>query len=409
MKKKLIYTLILVVLFVGFFGVYYFNKDKNYKQEHFDESVDDNFTSNIIKKSFKKENYLISPYSIEVALNMLKSGAQGDTQKEIDKVVNTRNLNIKNNNVKIANALFIKSMYSSVVESKFINLLKNNYNSELLYDEFKNPDVINGWVSKSTNGMIEKILDNIDPSFVLGLANAVAIDVKWKNPFECDDTISKKFIKSNGIRMNVEMMHQSYSSDAKYLIDDELKGIILPYKENLEFIAILPNDNLENYIKKLDINILEEKINTKFEKVNSKKRLDLLLPRFSYNYNIKDFKNILISMGIKLIFDSEKANFNSIITKENINKLGIDNIYVSDAIHKTYIDLNEEGAKAAAVTYFGVRAEGVMINDYEEVKIEFNKPFIYMIRDTESKEVLFFGTVYEPNEWKGSTCQNLEN
>jgi serpin B len=88
-----------------------------------------------------------------------------------------------------------------------------------------------------------------------------------------------------------------------------------------------------------------------------------------------------------------------------MDKYKMDNIYVSDAIHKTYIDLNEEGTRAAAVTYFGIKTSGAFIDDYELVEIEFNKPFIYMIRDKSSKEVLFFGTVYEPNVWNGSTCE----
>ena len=110
------------------------------------------------------------------------------------------------------------------------------------------------------------------------------------------------------------------------------------------------------------------------------------------------------AMGIKKAFDEEEADFSKIITKENLNKLGKENIYVSDAIHKTYIDLNEKGTKAAAVTYFGIRATSG-VESYETVEIKFDRPFIYMIRDTETKEILFLGSVYEPNKWNGNTCE----
>lgn len=406
MKKKLINIIILLLLFTGFLGVYYVNPNREEKIEESNNMKD--FNTSIIKKSFKEENYLISPYSIEVALNMLKEGAQGETKEEIEKLVGIRDLNINNDNVKIANALFVKSLYNKIIENNFKNKLQEKYSSEILYDEFKTPDIINNWVNNKTNGMIEKILDDISLDFILGLANAVAIDAKWSSSFECNNTTSEKFVTATGRKINVEMMHQSYLYNAKYLVDDELKGVLLPYEEGLEFIGILPNETLENYIKKLDINLLNEKIDN-FEEATDKKRLSLSIPRFTYNYDLSDFKEILISIGITSAFNSELANFNSIITKSNMNKNGINNMYVSDAIHKTYIDLNEKGTKAAAVTYFGIKANSAVLDNYKEVKIEFNRPFIYMIRDKESKEILFFGSVYEPNIWKSSTCENIED
>lgn len=406
MKNKLINIIILLLLFTGFLGVYYLNINRVEKESEVDSAMD--FTTNIIKKSFKEENYLISPYSIEIALSMLKEGAQGKTKEEIEKVLTSRNLNISNDNVKIANALFIKSLYSKIIEKDFKNKLQNKYNSEILYDEFKNPNIINNWVNSKTDGMIEKLFDEMTPDFVLGLANAIAIDAKWTYQFECNNTTSEKFVKSTGRKVNVEMMHNSYMYNVKYLIDDELNGIILPYEEDLEFVGILPNENLESYMKKIDINSLNKKID-EFVEVTDKIRLSLSIPRFNYDYDLSDFKEVLISMGITSAFDSEIADFNSIITKNNMNKNGIDNIYVSDAIHKTHIDLNEKGTKAAAVTYFGLKANTAIIDNYKEVKIEFNRPFIYIIRDKKTKEILFFGSVYEPNIWKSSTCENAED
>ena len=406
MRKKIIYTVILLLLFIGFLVVYYVtNSQKNEEEIQNDKS---DFTTTIINKTFKSENYLISPYSIEMALNMLKLGAKNDTRDEIEKVVGSRELNILNKNVKIANSLFIKNTYDSIIENDFKNILSEKYNSEILYDKFETPEIINDWVNKHTDGMIEKILNSISPTFVLELANAIAIDAKWNSQFECENTTSEKFNMLPGKSLSVEMMHNTYESDAKYLITDEMKAVSLPYKEDLEFIAILPNQNIESYISKLNINELNNELD-KFEEASYKKRLILSIPRFSYSYDLSDFKNILINMGIKNAFDSEKADFTSIITKENMNRLGINNIYVSDAIHKTYIDLNEKGTKAAAVTYFGLRASGISTEKYKEIKIEFNKPFIYMIRDNKSKEVLFFGSVYKPNEWNGSTCKKLDD
>ena len=133
--------------------------------------------------------------------------------------------------------------------------------------------------------------------------------------------------------------------------------------------------------------------------------LQLSLPRFSYDFDLIQFKEVLESIGIKKMFDAEEANFNNIITKENRKKMDMGNLYIDTAIHKTYIDLNEKGTKAAAVTYFGFKDASAIREEFDTVSVNFNKPFIYMIRDTSSKEILLFGVVETPNKWKGTTCE----
>jgi len=402
MNKRTIYLLIIIILLVTIIGIIIF-KDISKANNNSKEDIvitDTDFTLKFIKNVNKNklENYLVSPYSVEVALNMLKKGASGNTLEELNKVLSERNLKINNDNVKIANGIFIKDKYKNTIKDSFTNDLKTNFNAEIIYDQFTTPNVINNWVNDKTSGMINKILDDISPDFVLGLANAIAIDANWESEFECIRTTSESFKKIDGRTINVQMMHNTYHDDIKYL-DSDIKGIILPYKENLEFIGILPNTKVQEYISNLSKEKLDSTINS-FKNISSKERILLSLPRFSYSYDLKDFQDILVSMGIKDAFDSSNANFSNIISPE------IEELYVSEAIHKTYIDLNEKGTKAAAVTYFGLdKNSASSTNKYKDIKIEFNKPFIYMIRDTSSKEILFFGTVYEPNIWNGSTCE----
>lgn len=367
------------------------------------------FNINLIKTVDKEENYLISPYSIEIALNMLGEGADNNTLKEIESVLGNKKVNnISNEDVKIANAIFVKNKYKEKIKNDFYNDIKTSYNGEILYDEFNTPDVINNWVDKNTNGMIKKILNKMDPDFVLGLANALAIDVKWQNEFECINTTKEKFT-SKDKNIDVEMMHNNYKRGAKYIKNDDAEGIIIPYRKNvkekdennyLEFIGILPNSDIKNYINTLT----QEKLNnllTNTKESSNKLEINLALPRFKYEYDLENFKQALINMGIKDAFDPNNADFTKIIARGN----GVNNIYVEQAIHKTYIDLNEKGTKAAAVTYFGMYDNAaIMPEEKEIINIEFNKPFIYMIRDHKTNEILFFGTVYEPNIWKGSTC-----
>ena len=109
---------------------------------------------------------------------------------------------------------------------------------------------------------------------------------------------------------------------------------------------------------------------------------------------------MLKNLGINEAFDEDNANFTKMIEIK-------DNVYVGEAIHKTHIEVSESGTKAAAVTYFGMYSKSsVEPRPDEIIVIKFNKPFAYMIREKNSGEVLFFGTVYEPNVWKGTTCSN---
>ena len=381
------------------------------------EYKENDFNIDLIKtvNNNNQRNYLISPYSIEIALNMLKIGANGNTLKEIEKVIGNRNIidiSIKDK-ISIANAAFIKTEYQNMVLDKYYNRLKEDYHSEILYDEFKSPKVINDWVNNKTNGMIDKLLDDIDDYFVMGLANALAIDVEWNSPFECQKTTSEKFTKKDNTTIQVEMMHKELNNTS-YLKNDDATGIIIPYKsynsitgdidydngKKLEFIGILPNDNIDNYINNLNKEKLNNLINSA-ESLKENTSINLSLPRFKYDYEIEDFIETLKELGIREAFDKENADFSNIIPKS------ITSLYVGEAIHKTHIDLNENGTKAAAVTYFGMfKNTSIEPKEKEIINIEFNKPFIYIIRDPKTNEMLFFGVVYEPNKWEGSTCTN---
>ena len=127
---------------------------------------------------------------------------------------------------------------------------------------------------------------------------------------------------------------------------------------------------------------------------STNEKLDVSLPRFKYDYSINNFNKYLINIGLRETF-SENPNFSRIIDK---------NLKISSSVHKTHISLNEKGTKAAAVTYFSM-ANSSDLDEKTIINIDFNKPFLYMIKDSKSDELLFFGVVKEPNEWKGSDCK----
>ncbi len=369
-----------------------------------------NYNVDIIKNfntSAGKSNYLLSPYNIEIALNMLREGADGNTKDELDKVLGNRVINdvsVKDK-VGIANAIFVKDVYKDNVKKEYYSILDSKYNSEVIYDKFTTPDKINNWVKEKTNGMIKKILDSMSEDFVMGIASALAVDVKWQSDFDCNNTRSEEFTKVDNKKINVEMMHKSYERFTKYIKGSDYEGIIIPYmkeddsKVELEFIGIIPNDNVDSFVN----NLTSEKLNNianSSKEASDKYHINVSLPRFTYDYEAGDFKQILKKMGINEVFDPLKANLKKMVEIDGYNT------YVNTAIHKTYIEVTEKGTKAAAVTYFGVDKSSAMIQDVERVNIKFNKPFVYMIRERNTGEILFFGTVYEPNKWNKSTCES---
>ena len=421
--------LLVVIVAVGAGCVWYTKyKDKPRKPiEHKEEEKqkdpseydEKDFTIKLIKtvNSSQDSNYLISPYSIELALNLVREGADGNTKVELDSVLPNREIPIfeVENRISVANAAFIRNQYSMYIQDNYKDILEKNYNADMIYDPFVVPDKINDWVKEKTYGMIPSVVDNIKDDFILGIANAVAIDVEWQRSFDCIATRSTEFTKSDGSKMNVEMMHSE--GNGKYLKNDDYTGVIIPYDSysdkgvevstggtQLEFVGILPNGTVDEFIEDLD----EEKLAKIDDSISKDKAiLRLGLPRFKYDYELSNFQAVLRAMGIHDAFEPYKADFTKIMARDDMALAGIENVYISEAIHKTYIDLNEKGTKAAAVTYFSY-AGATSIDDNKYINLEFNKPFIYMIRDSETKEILFFGVIEEPNEWKGSTCDGRE-
>ena len=407
-KEKIKRSFLIVVIMI--IAVLSITSSRNRRERMNEKKImDNNFTTSIIR-TFNKydgnKNYLISPYNIEIALNMLRDGAVGKTKDELDKVLGNRKINdlkIKDK-IGIANAVFIKDIYKNDVKKSYYDTLNSKYKADVIYDEFIKPDKINNWIKEKTYGMIPKLLDQMNKDYVMGLASALAIDVKWLNNFECIDTTEEEFTKVNNNKIKVEMMHKTLDTNSfKYIDEEDIKGIVLPYEEmdnkniDLEFIALLPNEDIVTFINTLTKDKLNNILN-KEKEVSKKVHVNLSLPRFKYDYDAEKFIDILKELGIKEAFDKYNANFKNMIEIK-------ENVYVGEAIHKTHIELNEIGTKAAAVTYFGMfRATGMIDKDYKEIDIKFNRPFIYLIRERNTNEILFFGVVFEPNLWKGSTC-----
>ena len=257
--------------------------------------------------------------------------------------------------------------------------------------------------------MINKTLDDLNPTSVLAIVNAIAIDVEWKHKFECNRTYEGKFTLSNKNEMNTAMMYSE--DDAYYIESDKAKGIIkdyaiydkktgnIVYEPNdntveLEYIAILPNGDLKEYIDNLDNTELSKLMNSKKE-ADNKLTIHYHIPRYTYDFNYDKFEESLRELGATDMFKPGVADFSNMANK----KL---ELYVSKAVHKTYIEFNENGTKAAAVTAIIMDKNAIMMDPKDVIEIKFDKPFLYLIKEKNSNNIWFFGTVYKPDKWDSS-------
>ena len=220
------------------------------------------------------------------------------------------------------------------------------------------------------------------------------------------DTFVKNYIKE----INENYNQLASSTDFSFYVDDNIKIFSKDLKEysgtTLEYIAIMPTKlDLATFIKSNNANDITTLINKlKPMKIDSFKdgvitEITGYIPMFKFDYKL-DLNNDLKSLGITNIFDAKKADFSNMTT---------DSAYIEDALHKATIDFSNSGIKAAAVTAMEMGGGGDCGYDYifeipkdriEKIDLTFNRPFIFLIVDKNTKEVWFTGSVYQPAEYK---------
>ncbi len=348
----------------------------------------------ILKKSFENKNIMISPVSIIEALSMTENGADGKTLNEMEttfsmsldqmnKYFTSYNKAHTDNMLFIANSIWMNNNEDIKIEEEFIKKNEDYYNAEIYKKEFNQSTLkdMNEWTSEKTNQMIPEIINDINKAAVMYLINAVCFKADWEEEYKDINVFDSEFTLENGSKKQIEMM---YSKEHIYLEDNKAKGMIKYYKDRkYAFIALLPNENIKmkDYLDSLNASTIKELIKNKKEE-----EVVVNLPKFKSEYSAR-LKNILIQMGIKDAFDIGKANF------KKMGSILDGNIYIEDVIHKTFIEVDEKGTKAAAAT--AVVMVGGSMPPEEEKKLIFDRPFIYMIYDLEFNIPVFIGVEME--------------
>lgn len=351
-------------------------------------------------------NLFLSPYSISTALAMTFSGARGATEKQMAQVLHftlgQRRLHstfygletqlkdyVKEGiELNIANALWLQTGYNFLKD--FLELTEEHYDAGLNHVDFaKDSEAarkkINIWVEQKTNNRIQKLIkpDVINTLTRLVLTNAIYFKGEWKSQFEEELTQEDPFYITPEITVSVPMMNQE--ERYKYFKSDELQVLEVPYKgDDLSMVILLP-------IKKDGLTELEDSVNTnrfrEWMNALAWRQVTVFFPKFTMTCEFQ-LRSALADMGMPIAFTGE-ADFSGMTGEKDL--------FISEVVHKAFVDVSEEGTEAAAAT--GVMMEYISEQPlFPPAVFRADHPFIFVIRDNHSGSILFIGRVVDPSK-----------
>ena len=343
----------------------------------------------------KDKTFTISPLSLAEMLAVVSNGAKGETLKQINSIiksgdateeeVNERYMSLNEYLEKVddmttfatANSVWIDEDFNVKPEFLKKKLVGETFNQELSTEKTKND--INGWCDKNTRGCIKKILDEPLPSsYRMMVINALYFKGMWRHKFQKDNTIDEDFTNSNGSKTKVKMMHQT--SNFLAYAGDYMDMVELPYgNDSYCMDVILPHEGkkLDDCLKGFNAKTFDKYIN------NTRARLvSVGMPRMKLEGQTI-LTSPLMAMGMTDAFSEMRADFSGISDERTV---------LSDVIQITYVNVDEEGTEAAAVTYTGFTSTSLTP---EQVPMPFimNRPFAYIIREKTTGTILFIGKV----------------
>ena len=339
------------------------------------------------------KNIMFSPTSLNFALGMIAEGAKGETKEILDDYLGTNDFaayakeyldKIKAYNtedesygyqskVKIADAVWVDN--GLTLQEKFKNTVSDSFGAEVETVDFsaaeKTCDVINSWCDKNTEGLIPKIItpDLINDNTGLCLTNSLYFESGWSGePWNVSDT-EESFGKKEKTK------YMTCTGD-RYYENDKATAFGRDYANGVSFIGILPNDEGDFNLEDLDIGGLL-KSNPEYDEVDCK------MPKLNFETSTV-LNDMLSSLGLDNLFSSN-ADFSG-IAGQNVN--------VDTILQKTKLELDENGAKAAAVTAVTMECMSAAVENEPIIKIvELTRPFAFLIYDRSNDEILFIGKV----------------
>lgn len=352
------------------------------------------FALNLFRQLKGFDSQVVSPMSISYLMGMLANGADGQTRQEIMKAIGCENVSLKDLNefyqmmitkasrfdksmtVNIADYIALNNRYQ--LKDGFASTMQNYYKAGIEAMDFSKASTlkrINQWCSDHTDKMIPKIIDEVDPSAVSYIMNAIYFNGTWTDKFDKNQTKLENFQGYTRDIKKAQMMHRH----AKYMYTDnaDFAAVNIPYgNRSYSMTVILPNrgKSIDEVMAALDAEKLGKLRYDMDECV-----VDLKLPRFTITQELS-LNGIISKLGAPTMFTGS-ADF---------SHLADGNLTISKMLQKAKIEVSEEGTKAAAVTTAMV-AMTALQPEPRRVEFHANRPFIYMITESSTGAVLFMG------------------
>ena len=371
--------------------------------EHPEKVADDNaFTFDLlraVRKHTDKANVFISPLSVSMALNMTLGGAAGTTADEMRTALHESGYSQADINayskrlreallradpqttIGIANSIWYRQ--GATVKAPFIEANRTHYDAEVQALDFSSPSAtatINGWCARKTNNKIKEIVKQVDPTTFMYLINAVYFKGAWTTRFEKKNTRSGDFRRADGSTQTVQMMN--LMDTFRYASSNVCDYLEMDYGNHaFSMVIMLPKDGktTRDVIAMMDGKKWADAIQSL-----TLKEIHVLLPRFKAECEYPMHKYILPDMGMKIPFNPMLADLSGIA---DISAFG--RLFISSVIHKTFVQVDEEGTEASGVTNVGVMPTG------ESSFFIVDRPFLFVIREKSTGVILFIGEIGE--------------
>ncbi len=348
-------------------------------------------------------NVFISPLSVSMALGMTLNGALGDTRTAIEQTLDVAGLPPDEINtayrtlidvltgldrkvrLDLPNSVWYRQSFA--VEPAFLDANRTFFDAEVRALDFDNPEaaeVINGWVKDKTQGRIDRIVEPpISALTMLYLINAVYFRGDWTYRFDKDKTQDDTFRRADGAAVPVRMMTMEEAS-LPYLAGEGFQAVDLPYGDSLFSMTLfLPAEgtSLDTFVARLSRENWDAWTGglapTTFER--------LQMPRFKLTYEAS-LNDALAALGMDIAFDPGRADFGA------INPLQTD-LHVSQVKHKTFVEVDEKGTEAAAVTSVTIGVTSAP----QGLTLRLDRPFVFAIREQATGAIVFIGKVTDPS------------
>lgn len=371
-----------------------------YDEEQLREGYID-YSIDLLKESVTAEtNSMISPLSVMMALDMTAAGAKGSTQEQITQLfcpgaeqaqiesyindLMERYQADEDVELHIANSIWINDAFAEEIDPDYLTRANQVFDAVAKTLTFDNAaaEEINEWVDENTDGMIDKLLDSVQPDAVLYLLNATAVEAPWAEPYEDGQVWEDDFTDASGQTQSVDMMH---GTENEYFETEDAVGF-LKYYEGGEygFLAILPKEGttVEEYLS----GMTGEKYREFYDSRTGEFEVYTMMPKFTYEYELL-MNGVLYDLGVRDAFDSSLADFSGIA--EPIEG----NLYIDKVLHKTYIEVGQYETRAAAVTSITMLTNACVPIEIEYREVYLDRPFVYAIIDTQTGAPIFMGTL----------------